>query len=296
MANCIECNLCDYPGTMSGSVEVEQVPCNVREFRDRMFTLWRCAGCGSVHCREDADLAAYYARYPLKKQKIGFSERIGYRNRLRLLKRQGLGKSDRILDYGCGAGLFAEYLRAQGFRHVSGYDAFVPEYADPGRLDERYDAVVSYDVIEHDDDPRDFMRRVAGLVRPGGLLVIGTPNADHVAIARRGDPSLHPPYHRHILSERTLLALGRERGSEPVHIYRRSFYDSFVPTVNSRFMWQYIRRSGGLLDAAVEPPKMGLVLRSPELIFFALAGYFVPLGDNILVTFRVPDGREDALR
>jgi hypothetical protein len=33
-----------------------------------------------------------------------------------------------------------------------------------------------------------------------------------------------------------LLALGREQGFEPVDIYRRSFYDSLFPTVNSRFL------------------------------------------------------------
>ena len=286
MAQCTQCDLCEHRGTLSGAVDVGQVPCNVREFRDDVFTLWRCTGCGAIHCKEDADLPRYYARYPLKNQKVTFSERVGYRNRIRLLTRQGLNTSARVLDYGCGSGLFVEFLREKGFGQVFGYDSFVPAYCDPRSLEGSYDAVVSYDVIEHDDDPRDFMCRVTTLVRPGGLLAIGTPNADHVSIAQTGDPSLHAPYHRHILSEKTLLALGREQGMEPVHVYRRSFYDSLVPTVNSRFMWRYIRKSGGLLDAAVEPPDVALVLRSPEMIFFALFGYFVPVGDYMLVTFR----------
>jgi hypothetical protein len=33
-----------------------------------------------------------------------------------------------------------------------------------------------------------------------------------------------------------LLALGREQGLELADIYRRSFYDSLLPTVNSRFL------------------------------------------------------------
>jgi hypothetical protein len=115
--------------------------------------------------------------------------------------------------------------------------------------------------------------------------VIGTPNADHVSVDRKGDPSLHVPYHRHILSERVLLALGREQGFEPVHIYRRSFYDSLVPTVNSRFLWSYVAKTG-LLDTAVEPPRTGLVLRSPDLLFYAFFGYFLSRHDNILVSFR----------
>jgi SAM-dependent methyltransferase len=248
--------------------------------------MWRCAGCGCVHCAEDADLPRYYANYPLKEQKLTFSERIGYNNRLRLLERQGVLRSHRILDYGCGAGLFVEFLRSKGYENVFGYDAFVPEYSATRTLDDTYDAVVTYDVIEHDDDTRAFMHRLAKLVLPGGILAVGTPNADNVPLERIKDPSLHPPYHRHILSERMLLALGRERSMEPVHIYRRSFYDSLIPTVNSRFMWRYIQKTGGHLDAAVEPPQVSMVLKSPEMLFLAFFGYFQPFGDNILVTFR----------
>jgi SAM-dependent methyltransferase len=170
--------------------------------------------------------------------------------------------------------------------NATGYDPFVPKYSDSRRLTERSDAVVSYDVIEHSDEPREFFRSLVRLVKPGGLLVIGTPNAENVSLRRKGDPSLHVPYHRHILSERALLAIGKEAGCEPSQVYERSFYDSLYPTVNSRFMWRYIQKTGGLLDAAVEPPKPGVVLRSPDLLFFALFGYFFPLGDNIVVSFR----------
>jgi SAM-dependent methyltransferase len=153
-------------------------------------------------------------------------------------------------------------------------------------LEDQYDVVVSYDVIEHSDEPRVFLRSLMRLVKPGGLLVIGTPNAQNVSIHREGDPSLHVPYHRHILSQRALLALGKKAGCKPAHVYERSFYDSLYPTVNSRFMWRYIQKTGGLLDAAVEPPRTRLVLSSPDLLFFALFGYFFPLGDNMIVSFR----------
>jgi SAM-dependent methyltransferase len=228
----------------------------------------------------------YYVDYPLRNQRITLSVRIGYTNRLKLIKRHGIRRSNRILDYGCGIGLFVKFLNENGYEHVFGYDPFVPAYADPGSLNQSYDVVVSYDVIEHHDDPREFLRCLSLLVRAGGLLVIGTPNADHVSIGRIGDPNLHPPYHRHILSEQILLALGREQGMEPVHIYRRSYYDSLFPAANSRFLWRYIRKSGGLLDTAVESPHIGLVLCSPAMVFLAFFGYFLPAGDSIMVTFR----------
>jgi SAM-dependent methyltransferase len=286
MAVCLRCNLCERPGTLSEAVEVAQVPCNVRQFRNDFFTIWRCTGCGSLHCKEDADLASYYADYPLKKQALAFSQRVGYANRARLLKRQGVRNSHRILDYGCGYGIFVKYLRENGFPDVTGYDPYVAAYSNPAALQHEYDTVVSYDVIEHYQDPREFLDGIGSLVRPGGLLVIGTPNADHLSLSSIRDPGLHPPYHRHIFSERMLLTLAREQGMEPVDIHRRSFYDTLVPTVNSRFMWRYVENSEGLLDAAVEPPNAKLVLRSPEMVMLMFFGYLMPAGDNILVTFR----------
>ena len=280
------CELCAEPGTLGGARDVGQVPCNVRQFQDEWFTLWRCTGCGSIHCTQTVDLDHYYARYPLKQQQGSFHDRIGFRNRLRLLEGQGFLRSDRLLDFGCGAGLFVSHLKALGLPNVFGYDAYAEPFSDPGVLADTYDAVVSYDVLEHAEDPRDLLLRLGRLVRPGGLLVIGTPNADQVTIAQDGGPALHPPYHRHILSERALLALGRSQGLRVLQVHRRSFYDSLLPTVNARFMCGYLAKAGGFLDVAVEPPRPGLVLRSPWLLFLAFFGYFLPAGDSQLVTFR----------
>lgn len=285
MPACTTCVLCDHGGTLEQAQDVAAIPCNVRRFGHERFTLWRCIGCGSLHCAEDADLPRYYAGYPLQQQAVTLHERIGYANRLEMLHRQGVTANDRILDYGCGAGLFVDFLRQRGLAHAHGYDPFVAKYADAGALRDPFDVVVSYDVIEHDDDPCAFLARVAALVRPGGLLVIGTPNAANVSLARATDPSLHVPYHRHILSERALVGLAAEQGLEVCHLSRRSFYDSPIPTVNSRFMWAYLARCGAL-DAVNEPPRPGLVWSSPALLFAAFFGYFLPRGDNMLVTFR----------
>src|ERR1035441_7041974 len=90
----------------------------------------------------------YFADYPLRNQRLTFSERIGYANRLKLIKRQGVQSGNRILDYGCGTGLNVDFLRQKGYTNVFGYDPFVPMFANPKTIDSSYDAVVSYDVID----------------------------------------------------------------------------------------------------------------------------------------------------
>jgi SAM-dependent methyltransferase len=267
------------------AADTARIPCNVRRFQNDQFTFWRCDGCGSLHCVEDVDLAAYYAHYPIKQQKLDFHERIGYRNRLRMLERAGLRRDDRILDYGCGPGLFVEFLRQHGYRHARGYDPYEAAFSDSAARAEVYDAVLSYDVIEHDDDPRGFLISQTRLLKPGGLLLVGTPNADGISLARPHNPALHPPYHRHILSERALLSLARESGLTPTRVVLRSYFDSLVPTVNSRFMWRYLEKKK-VLDASVEAPDTALVLRSPDLLFLAFAGYFLPRRDNMMLAFK----------
>ncbi len=285
MTACRTCTFCHPAGTLATATEVARVPSNVRHYRDSVFTMWRCTRCLSIHCAEDADLEYFYAEYPIKVQELNFHERVGYRNRLRMLTQLGARSSDRILDFGCGPGLYVKFLEQHGFEGARGYDRFHPAYSDPTTLEGLFDVAVSYDVIEHDDDTDAFMHRLVSCVRPGGLVIVGTPNADHISLARLRSPNLHAPYHRHILSEWALLQLAGRHDLDVLRLSRRSFFDSPIPTVNSRFMWGYVERCG-FLDAAFEPPHTSVVLRSPSLLLAAFFGYAFPARDSLVAAFR----------
>jgi SAM-dependent methyltransferase len=203
-----------------------------------------------------------------------------------MLKHQGVKPSDSILDYGCGAGVFLDFLKENGFTNLTGYDPFIGKYSDQSVLGNKFDVVTSYDVIEHVEDPVTYLADLIELVKLHGKLVLGTPNADHIPITNKPPfpVELSQPYHRHIFSEKALTELATNNGLEVSNIYRRFYFDTLIPGVNTRFMWEYINASGGHLETCVEPPNNKLVWSSPKLIFFALFGYFFPARGNILLT------------
>jgi 2-polyprenyl-6-hydroxyphenyl methylase/3-demethylubiquinone-9 3-methyltransferase len=102
----------------------------------------------------------------------------------------------RLIDIGCGGGLICEPLARLGAR-VTGLDP-APEIIEAarrhavgggldidyraGRVEEltaeagAFDAVVCLEVVEHVPDAGAFLKACAGLVRPGGLMLLSTIN------------------------------------------------------------------------------------------------------------------------
>jgi SAM-dependent methyltransferase len=140
-----------------------------------------------------------------------------------------------VIDVGCGTAALRDVLRDRFERYlgvdVVRYDDF-PEDAefcqtdlDSGQAplpDDLADVVVSAETIEHVENPRAFMRELVRLARPGGWVVVTTPNQlsllSKVSLLLRNQfpafreaPGLYPA-HLTALLEIDLVRIARECG------------------------------------------------------------------------------------
>lgn len=271
---CRKCNLCDPPGTIETASELRKIRSNVRQFQNEEFTVWRCTNCGSLHCLEDIDYALYYRDYPLHRQKSDFFTLKLFSARLKQLVEGGLLARHSILDYGCGNGGFVRFLREKGYPAADGYDPFSADFADRGTLESSYDFVIAQDVLEHAPDTVSFLDEMLSLVRPGGMVVIGTPDASRL---RLHDPidqiaQLHQPYHRHIVAKAQLQKLLDSRGFKAAGVSTRWYVDTWLPFLNSSFFFHYVAATGGTIDSSFEPIRLSVIFGSPRLLLLGLLG------------------------
>lgn len=121
------------------------------------------------------------------RQSLGSSGDAIYRTVAALLA--GYGAGGTLADVGCGAGHLWPHV-ARRFQRCVGVDAVrydgLPEEIEFVRADldglplplppAMADAVVAVEVIEHLENPRALFRELVRLARPGGWVVVSTPN------------------------------------------------------------------------------------------------------------------------
>lgn len=287
------CALCGYrPDPAPAAEDLGEVRGNTARFKDRTFPLWRCPRCGTIHSLEPVDYADIYRDYPLNdKRRLDVFARGTLAHLMERIEKQGLKRDASILDYGCGNGILLEFLRGRGYTDVAGYDPYVPAFAErPGRPG-GYDLVIANDVIEHVDDPRALLADALSLVRPGGLLYLGTADAAGVRDMHDLEPHimrLHQPFHRVILTEEGLHRLGRELDLEEVASWLRSYMDTRRPFSNYRFLDEFSKALGHDMDRALDPAEGKIMVRHPSLFFWALFGYWFPSAMEPAVLWRRP--------
>ncbi len=113
-----------------------------------------------------------------------------FRKKIYLLKKYV--KKGRLLDVGCSHGFLLEEAKKSGFDPIGidiseymveytkehGYKAIHADIKSAGFKDNYFDVVTAFQVIEHLKNPKDFFKEVHRILKPGGIFMVATPNAD----------------------------------------------------------------------------------------------------------------------
>lgn len=140
----------------------------------------------------------------------------------------------RVLEIGAGDGrTVAAFARALPEGHVTGLDPAFPGEATPranvrllaGRLDDvttppgltpPYDCITGFHVLEHQHDPIAFLRRLAGLLAPDGVVYLEVPNTYRPWWRGKPMDTFFCTVHLFNFGQRALGTLVRAAGFTPV--------------------------------------------------------------------------------
>ncbi|MCS7233886.1 MAG: class I SAM-dependent methyltransferase [Synergistetes bacterium] len=200
----------------------------VSSFNNQEYKLYSCDSCylewweplKIIPCYYEQEVEKSYAAFH-----IGLREKIG-KNHEMFFKFIPV-KSGRLLDIGCGDGVFLKEARRAGYE-VWGIDfdsksikvckekwglenTFAmsleefAKFADKDGL--KFDVITFFEVLEHQDRPREFLETVKKLLKPGGWIAGSVPNRERlfVKMDRKYFTGDKPPHHFLWFSKNSLL-------------------------------------------------------------------------------------------
>lgn len=225
---------------------------NRRVGRDA-FTYLRCDTCGLVRlANPPEDLGKFYpeAYYDLpSRQRLA---EIANRDRFKIDLVRQFSKPGRLLEIGPAFGVFAFQAQQAGYDvsaiemdarccdyltnelQISATQSDAPERTI--ETSEPQDVIALWHVIEHLPDPWGLLRGAAAKLRPGGIIVIATPNplAWQFRVMGGSWPHVDAPRHLYLLPSGTIVDFSRPFGLSCIHM---STDDEDARSWN-RFGWQ----------------------------------------------------------
>lgn len=208
----------------------------------------------------------------------------------------------RLLDVGCGSGAFLSHMQklgwqvagvepdpkgAQQARKLLGITEVYEDVAGDELAADSFDAVTLSHVAEHLLDPDEILRGCLRVLKPGGRLVVTTPNAASLGRRCFGRNWIHwdPPRHIQLFTIATLEQTVERSGFKVI--------SASTPSSSAHFVWQMslkIRAEGTTTGLRVEQPSTSLLLGS---VLFLAGEYLLSLiglhcGEELLITAEKP--------
>lgn len=220
-------------------------------------------------------------------------------NRFRpVLKHVRGGGSVDLLDVGCGNGWGLELFRAAAPGRIKTFGVEIAQEAcdiaeshghktycgrfEDVELDQQFDLVNLTHVIEHVSSPRSVVRKAYEALRPGGILVLETPNAaaaDARWFEKSAWGSYHYPRHWYFFTPESLEAMGESEGFKMVDHYYHPSPTTWVWTAHNMSL-----KTGGALGRLGEKIFDPIQIFRGGLVPTCTMGFFYLLDRALILT------------
>jgi len=235
----LTCPICRFEVEASSFKEVYVSPYNNQEYKR-----YECPNC-DVHWWEPLKMIPEFYESEVFESYIGFHEGVGTRlgeHHKAFFKHFPSNVRGKLLDVGCGDGRFLRHAKEQGFevwgidfdkksvenvKRNLGIDTVFAmsleefyEYAKERGL--KFDVITFFEVLEHQDKPREFLGMVKGLLKEGGYIAGSVPNRECL-FAEIGWKYFHmdyPPHHFLRFSKSSLEKALNFSGFKDVEVYK----------------------------------------------------------------------------
>lgn len=210
--------------------------------------------------------------------------------------------AQRVLDVGCFDGAFLaslpaplakdgmEIMAAAAERAESrGVRIVARDFASLADVAAGYDAITAFDVIEHVEDPLEFMKLIARALKPDGLLMLSTGNLDawSWSLMRNRYWYCAIPEHISFLSVRWFERAAHSLG---LHLTRVAKYSHAKPTLKRRMFETAANMTYLMAPSAIAALRRRGVGNVSQDLDPALNGDYPPgwftATDHVLVTLR----------
>lgn len=275
-------------GRLDEAVESLVFPAEMRNPMEEFFRLWRCRECLSLHAAAEVSTEDFEKRSPFLRRRLNFFNRRMFAGFHAFLGRLGVRRTDALLIYGLSADLFKTVFEQRGQAPVDTVDRALPAGQLAAAPAKAHDVVVVMEYLECADDPRQVLSFAARQLKPGGLLVIHTPDAEKIKLVPQESHRLYQPHRIHIAGAGILKQLVEKHGFRLRETRHRNYMDTLWPFVNYRAFHELPYWGDGTLNAAIEFKASHLARawwRLPRLLFLGLFGGWRGDASNLIAVF-----------
>lgn len=211
-------------------------------------------------------------------------------------------KTDKVLEVGCGKGAFAKKISLKNYIGLdSSVNAKIMSAANGIQIENKtieeyaqqspntFDVVISFQVLEHVLDPKNFIENQIKALKIGGKLIISIPSeSSFLKYVTNGILNM-PPHHVTRWSDETLKFIAKEYSLEIIDIYHEKLQKSHQHQYLTTLLQNSLCKNK-LIDLSILNKIISKVCSLLSKLF--IKGFeqsMLPIGQNVLVVYKKGD-------